>query len=741
MYMNKRKQFLSVACVYMGQMIVGYSMGWTAPVIPKLQNPEETPLEEVLTDPEAALVGSIFFVGTTIGPYISGYVSNVLGRKICLFSAGLMTLISLLMLALAKTVAVIYVGRVFGGMGTSVIFIMSLVYVGEVASTNIRGILLTLVGLSGSIGTLLVYSYGPFVSYAATSWLPFSVIAVYMALLYFIPESPVFQVMIGKRDEAVANLKALGRDDDINAILALSSEKEKKNNLSLFTDMYRIKSNRKALFILITLNILQQMSGYFSMIFFATTIFDLSGSSMESHIATIILGVTQLVSSSAAPFFIENVGRRPLLLMSTAVSTVSLTTLGTYFYLYETSHPVADKLTWLSLTSLIVYSLVYSIVNLGIGFLIDKIGRKSCIILSFLPHFVTIFLGIFASEVWFLFAARAFDGIGNCLIITTVPTYVSEIASECRGALGSVFQITCAIGILVIYGIGPFMSYHYLNYVILTITVLIAIPIWFIPETPYFLYSKGRVEETIKVLTYLRGSEALAHEELKEYSRRPKMSKREIFQDKTTLKTLGKVLFLGSFMELIGFNAVMFYMQTVLQSTQTSVKEEIASVVNGFIQLIACCSTILLTDKFGRKPLLVTTLIGIAVGMFGLGVFFKLQEDEYQICGFLNFLPLLSMMLVIFCFSAGIGSLFWTLVAELFDGPARAIGMSSSISIAFLFVFLTTKYFVNITNLIGTPITYWVFSVNCLITCVFIIFFIPETKGKSFAEIQRELEK
>ncbi|CAD0205449.1 unnamed protein product [Chrysodeixis includens] len=277
---------------------------------------------------------------------------------------------------------------------------------------------------------------------------------------------------------------------------------------------------------------------------------------------------------------------------------------------------------------------------------------------------------IFASEVWYLFIARAFDGVGNCMIITAVPTYVSEIASkECRGALGSVTQITSAIGMLVIYGIGPFMSYYDLNYMILTITVVITIPIWFIPETPYFLYSKGRIDETIKVLTYLRGSEALAYEELIEYSIRPKMSKREIFKNKTTLKTLGKVFFLGSFMELNGFNAVMFYMQTVLQSTQTSVKEEIASVVNG------------------------------------------------------------------------IGSLFWTLVAELFDGPARAIGMSSSITVAFVFVFLTTKYFVNITKLIGTPTTYWVFSANCLITVVFIIFFIPETKGKSFAEIQSDLEK
>ncbi|CAH0597652.1 unnamed protein product [Chrysodeixis includens] len=364
MNMNLRKQFLAAACVYLGQSIVGYCIGWTAPVIQKLQNADETPLDAVLTDPEAALVGSIFFVGTTIGPYIAGYVSNVLGRRICLFSAGVTTVISLLMLALAKNVALIYVGRVFGGMGTSVIFIMSLVYVGEIASTGIRGILLTLVGLSGSFGTLLVYSYGPFVSYAATCWLPLAMAVVYLCLLYTIPESPVYQVMVGKSDEAAATLISLGRENDVDTVLATANEKETKNNLSLFTDMYRVKANRMALFLLITLNVLQQMSGFYSMILFATNIFDMSGSSMESHISTIILGVTQLVSSLAAPFFIENVGRRPLLLMSTAISTISLTTLATYFYLYETEHPVADKLSWLSLTSLIVYFLAYTI---GLG--------------------------------------------------------------------------------------------------------------------------------------------------------------------------------------------------------------------------------------------------------------------------------------------------------------------------------------------------------------------------------------
>lgn len=64
-------------------------------------------------------------------------------------------------------------------------------------STNIRGILLTVTGISGTLGTLVVYSVGPYVSYAGTGWLGLGLTLVYVSSVMFIPESPVFQVMVG----------------------------------------------------------------------------------------------------------------------------------------------------------------------------------------------------------------------------------------------------------------------------------------------------------------------------------------------------------------------------------------------------------------------------------------------------------------------------------------------------------------------------------------------------------------
>lgn len=91
-------------------------------------------------------------------------------------------------------------------------------------------------------------------------------------------------------------------------------------------------------------------------------------------------------------------------------------------------------------------------------------------------------------------------------------------------------------------------------------------------------------------------------------------------------------------------------------------------------------------------------------------------------------------------FFPGLGSLSWPLMAELFDGRFRAIGMFFGIQSSVLFIFLTTRFFAPVTNLIGPAATYWVFSVNSMFLCVFILFCVPETKGKTFLEIQATLD-
>ncbi|KAJ8709788.1 hypothetical protein PYW08_009792 [Mythimna loreyi] len=384
--------------------------------------------------------------------------------------------------------------------------------------------------------------------------------------------------------------------------------------------------------------------------------------------------------------------------------------------------------------------------NIFIGVvLIDRLGRKLCLLLVCLPKFVAGFVFIYANEVWMILLGRALVGIADAGIFVLLPMYASEIASkDIRGSLGTILQIMCSFGIVTMLSMGPFISYNMVNMIYTGFIIFTTIPLLFLPDGPYSLYSRGHKAESLKVLTFLRGSETLANEEMKEYemgsaNNNVEISRKDILTNKLFLKSLFLVLVLGFGVQFVGFNAVTFYLQTVLESTQTSVRPEIASVTIGLIQLFASFCTTLVTDRFGRKPILTITCVGMGLGMLGLGLFFKLKHDEETVTGFLNYLPLISLILVVYCYSAGLGSLIWVLSAELFDDRSRGMGMSVNMITTTAFVFLTTKYFAIVSLAIGPATTYWIFSVNCILLCLFIMFCIPETKGRSFAEIQNVL--
>uniref|UniRef100_A0A2A4J788 Major facilitator superfamily (MFS) profile domain-containing protein n=1 Tax=Heliothis virescens TaxID=7102 RepID=A0A2A4J788_HELVI len=354
-----RRQYVIATWIYLGQIILGISAGWAAPILSKLQNLEETPLDHIITDEQASWIVSMTFVGNLIGPYISGYLGNTVGRKPCLLLGGVMLLLCFVIYGFAVHISMIYIGRIVAGLGSGILFVTNLVYIGELASTKIRGTLLTLTGLSNTFGTLIVYSIGPFVSYSWVNWIVAIICVPYIAGIFFVvPETAAYQVMSGNKEEATAILTSIGRKGDIDEVLATANEKP-MSNFEQLSEMFTLKTNRKALFIIIVLNILQQASGVMAILSFVTIIFELTGSNIEAHISTIIIGVTQVFAASIAPLLVDRSGRRILLLVSTAACSLSLVALGTYFYLYNTDHPAVDSIQWLSLVSLMLYFIAY----------------------------------------------------------------------------------------------------------------------------------------------------------------------------------------------------------------------------------------------------------------------------------------------------------------------------------------------------------------------------------------------
>ncbi|CAH2266503.1 jg23629 [Pararge aegeria aegeria] len=237
-------------------------------------------------------------------------------------------------------------------------------------SPNIRGILLTVYGVFFTVGAIILYSTGPFVSYYGTTYIGISLSLAHAFSILWIPESPLFYALQGREQEMTKVLEDLGRSQDVDKLLKKKEEFSNTNTKREWIELFSIRSNRKALFIVGVINILQHTSGVLAVVFFSAAIFDMAGSSIESHLAMIIIGCFQLLGSVVTPFFIEGTGRKRILAISSAICSLSMFLLGTYFYLDLKDNPIVDNIKWLPVVVLIMFYIGY---DSGLGIIPNAI--------------------------------------------------------------------------------------------------------------------------------------------------------------------------------------------------------------------------------------------------------------------------------------------------------------------------------------------------------------------------------
>ncbi|XP_047539908.1 sugar transporter ERD6-like 4 [Vanessa atalanta] len=146
------------------------------------------------------------YIGAVPGPYMIGWLSNIKGRKPCLILGGVVSILAYTLLATANNLAMLYSGRIFAGFGIGIIALVNVVYIGEIASTPIRGVLLTVVGFCTTLGTILSFSVGPFFSYHVSAYAGLSLAVIFTLSSLMIPESPIFYIL---RDDENGLVKSL----------------------------------------------------------------------------------------------------------------------------------------------------------------------------------------------------------------------------------------------------------------------------------------------------------------------------------------------------------------------------------------------------------------------------------------------------------------------------------------------------------------------------------------------------
>ncbi|XP_044269112.1 facilitated trehalose transporter Tret1-like isoform X1 [Tribolium madens] len=377
-----------------------------------------------------------------------------------------------------------------------------------------------------------------------------------------------------------------------------------------------------------------------------------------------------------------------------------------------------------------------------IGFICDLIGRKLAMLLTIIPFSIGWLLIIFADSTAMIFAGRFLTGLAGGAFCVSAPMYSSEIADkDIRGALGSYFQLLLTVGILFAYLLGAFVKPQIVSIICACVPLVFGVVFFLQPETPVYSLKKGNEEAAIKALRKLRGDEYNVEAEVADIKATIEKAEREKIPLLQSLETraakISLLICFGLmfFQQLGGINAVIFYVGTIFEEADSGLSASDVTILVGVMQVIATFVSSLVIDKFGRKILLLISGFIMAIAGILLGIYFSLKDNVSGI----GFLPILGVCIFIIVFSLGFGPIPWMISSEVFPAEIKSNASSAAGTFNWFLAFLVTKFYGDLAKEIGTDVTFYIFSGVSLVGVVFIFFIVPETKGKTLDEIQREL--
>jgi len=357
----------------------------------------------------------------------------------------------------------------------------------------------------------------------------------------------------------------------------------------------------------------------------------------------------------------------------------------------------------------------------------DRLGRKK---LLFLAAILFLLTGLGCTFIpWFswLIVARVIGGMAVGIASSVVPLYLSEIApAHLRGRMVTCYQLAVTIGIFIAYLsnallltyangqgtgtglIGGLMIWRKMFAVGLLPAILFLLGLASIPESPSWLALR------------MKGG-SVAEKEQSDYRGLLAPSLR---------RALWIGILLPLFSQFSGINAIIYYGPTImLRAGITQENSFLSQLILGAVNMLFTLLAIWKVDSLGRRPLYLWGTAGAAISLFLTGLCFYTGKIDG-----LYLLPCVLAFLI--CFSFSIGPLKFVIATEIFPDGIRAKALSLSILVMWLADTLVGQLTPMLLQGIGTAQTFWLFSLFCVLAFITVYRLLPETKGKTFTQIQ-----
>ena len=410
------------------------------------------------------------------------------------------------------------------------------------------------------------------------------------------------------------------------------------------------------------------------------------------------------------------------------------------------------------------------------GLFAERFGRKRSLIFAGICFFISAYgsmdpetFGIMTKgePTWNLLIVfncyRVLGGIGVGMASAICPMYIGEIApSDKRGMLVSFNQFAIIFGQLVVYFVNFIILGEHTNPVIESIGLgfsqvvpnsdpwtiatgwrymfgsecvpagLFTLLICFVPETPRYLAKIGQDDKALSVLARINGASKGA-QILNDI-------KNTVTEKTEKLMAYGFMcifvgIMLSVFQQAVGINAVLYYAPRIFGDMGMD-NPMVVTVVMGIVNISFTLVAVFTVEKLGRKPLLISGSLGMALGAFGVAITFGNPA--------LEMVTMISLMLYAACFMFSWGPICWVYIAELFPNTIRGGATAIAVAFQWIFNFIVSSTFVPMFNIeltkgdgFGHWFTYGLYGLICVIAAAFVWKLVPETKGKTLEDMSK----
>ncbi|CAH1365303.1 unnamed protein product [Tenebrio molitor] len=407
---------------------------------------------------------------------------------------------------------------------------------------------------------------------------------------------------------------------------------------------------------------------------------------------------------------------------------------------YNISPSEASYFSVLPPISAIVSSLLFTKLN-------DLIGRKYTLLLVFVPQVLSLILIAAAKSVYVLYISRLISGLADACVYASVPMYIGETATpQVRGVWGNFLSFSIYFGQLVVNVVGSYTTITTSACICLTFPLVFICTFVWMPETPYFYLMKNRADDARTSLRKLRRKRNVEDElEQLRMDVVRQMSERGTWKDVFAIESNRKAIYAGIFLrtsqQCSGISAFMVYTQYIFAKAGGNLSASSSAIIfTGLCSVLNVCAGFTL-DKIGRKKSYFWSTLACGVVLLCESVFFFLEQFCPKInLTAVNWIPLLGMILYMIFYSFGLGIVPTLMLGELFSTSIKTKGLTLLMMVYSVLISSITKIFYFLDAEFGLFAPFLFFSVSCFISTILVLYFVPETKGRTLEQIQQDLK-